>query len=86
MPVEINTEVLNRIRLAIEQGQHMQIRHMLSEWYPADIAEAIRQFDDTEALIVFKAISADTASEVLLELDETRREILLSSLSTKQIA
>jgi len=86
MPAELNTDVLNHIRHAIELGQEQHIRQMLAEWYPADIAEVIRQLNDTEALIVFKAISSETASEVLLELDEERREILLSSLSTKQIA
>ncbi len=86
MPTEITTEFLNRIREAISQGHDTEIKSAFNEWYPADIAQIIQELNDAEALTVFKSIPPDMASEVILELDEARREILLSSLSTKQIA
>ena len=86
MPTEITTEFLHRIREAISQGHDTEIKSAFNEWYPADIAQIIQELNDAEALTVFKSIPPDMASEVILELDEARREILLSSLSTKQIA
>src|SRR5690606_29710177 len=53
---------------------------------PADIAEIFDKLKIAEATYLFKLLEKEKSAEVMIELDESDREKLLSTLTSKEIA
>ncbi len=86
MQFELTTIYVNKFKDSIEQKNNSAIKDQLHELYPADIAEILNQLSAKEAAYVYELLDDETAPEVLLELDEDKREDLLANFSTKEIA
>lgn len=61
------------------------INDFLSPLHPSDIAKFIGELEDDEQIVVFKSLPPDIASEVLLEVAEHTRELLVSSISNAEL-
>ncbi|RMD88620.1 MAG: magnesium transporter [Calditrichaeota bacterium] len=63
-----------------------KILNILMSTHPADIADIIRNLPEKEQRYVFSLLDADTASEVIMELDDYSREKLVSELKHERIS
>lgn len=86
MQFELTSIFLDNLRELISQGNHQAILKELEELYPPDIAQILNQLSEKEAAYVYELLDNETAPEVLLELDEEKREELLATFSAKEIA
>ncbi|MCE3226116.1 MAG: magnesium transporter [Bacteroidetes bacterium] len=86
MQFELTTEYLDDLRQSIETKNADRLLLQLQELYAPDIAEIINQLRDSEAAYIYELLDEDTAPNVLLELDDDKRERLLATFSSKQIA
>ncbi|MCE3259653.1 MAG: magnesium transporter [Bacteroidetes bacterium] len=86
MQFELTTDYLDDLRKSIESKDAARLNLQLQELYAPDIAEIINQLRDSEAAYIYELLDEETAPNVLLELDDDKRERLLATFSTKQIA
>lgn len=86
MSFELTKSLLDRIRDDVAEGRDSSVETLLSELHPADVAAILDRLDEDEARYIYKLLEPETAAEVMLELDEDRREELLGSLTSKEIA
>jgi magnesium transporter len=86
MQFELTSDYLEKLRDAIEARNAAYLKEQLHELYAPDIAQIINQLKDSEAVYIYELLDEDTAPNVLLELDDDKRENLLASFSSKQIA
>lgn len=86
MQFELTTEYIDQLREAIAQKNIGYLKEQFHEMYPADIAIIFNQLDVNEAAYLYDLLEEQAAADVLLELDEEKREELLSTFSTKEIA
>jgi magnesium transporter len=86
MQFELTSEYLDRLKQAITAKDQAFLQDQLNELYAPDIAEVINQLRDAEGAYIYGLLDEDLAPNVLLELDDDKRERLLATFSTKQIA
>lgn len=86
MQFELTTEYVEQLREAIASKNNVFLHEHLQEMHAADIALVINQLTIDEAHYLYDLLDENLAPDVLLELEEDRREELLSTYSTKEIA
>ncbi len=86
MRFELSKELLLTLSTAVEEGNVALIKKIVEDLHVADIAEIFDSFSVEQAIIVFRLLKEDVASDVLAELDDDSREKLLTSLTAKEIA
>lgn len=86
MELELTKEYIEHIEQLIEDKNGATLLEMLKGVHFADIAELMNELDVADAAYLFKIISSEVSSEILLELDEELREKILATLSAKEIA
>lgn len=86
MQFELTSEFLERLKDAIEAEDVTSLNEQLSELYAPDIALIINQLNVQDAAFLYELLDEETAPKVLLELDDDKREDLLATFSSKQIA
>lgn len=86
MQFELTTELLNSLKDAIEEKNNTFLKEQLHELYAPDIAQVINQLNLEEAAYLYELLDDETAPDVLLELDDDKREDLLATFSSKEIA
>jgi magnesium transporter len=86
MSFEVTKPILDSIRNGVAEGRDTAIGSLLSELHPADIAAIIDRLDLEEGVYVYRLLESEQAAEVLVELEEDRREELLASLTSREIA
>lgn len=86
MSFELTSIFVDNVKDAIEKKNSGFLKEQLHELYPADIAEVLNRLSVSEASYIYELLDEDTAPEVLLELDEEKREDLLANFSAKEIA
>ncbi|MBO7260522.1 MAG: magnesium transporter [Bacteroidaceae bacterium] len=77
---------LDNILELIEKEDAIQLKAILSEMHPADIAELCDELDIDEARFVYRQLDNETAADVLIETDEDARKELLEILPSETIA
>jgi magnesium transporter len=83
---ELTSELLERLKTAIEKKDRDFLRGRLHDLYPQDIASIINQLNLNHAAFIYELLDEEQAPNVLLELDDDKREDLLATFSSKQIA
>ncbi len=83
--VQIDDELLENINELIKIGANDSLRAIFLDIHPADIAEILNHLDFDDAVYLFQLLDTETASEVLLEVDENLREKILASIGTESI-
>lgn len=86
MEIEITSEYIDQLKESIAQKNSGYLKDQLHELYAADIAIVINQLDLNEASYLYDLLEEQVAADVLTELEEEKREELLSTFSTKEIA
>jgi len=86
MQFELTSEILDGLKDAIERKDASYIKEMLHELYAPDIAIIFNQLNLNEAAYIYELLDDETAPNVLLELDDDKREQLLRTFSSKEIA
>ncbi len=82
---EYTPEYLDHIRSIISAHDEDAARKELATLHPADIAELYNDLDLEEAEFLYRLLDAETAADVLMELDEDDRHKLLSAMSNEDI-
>jgi len=72
-------DVANRLREAIAGMPEEEIRRLLEELHPADIAEALPQLEQSEQILVIGLLSEEEAAEVLMDLSSEDQSRLLEA-------
>ena len=83
--IDVDDELMDDLEDLVRSRSDFLILNILQDLYPADIANIINRVDTSEAEYIFKLIPMETASEVILELDETHREHLLQTMSQPRL-
>ena len=86
MQFELNTEYLERLKQAIAAQDSDSIKSDIGELYPVDIALVLNQLAVEEANFIYDLLEEEQAADVLLEMEEEKREALLATFSIKEIA
>jgi hypothetical protein len=86
MQFELNTEYLDRLKDLIAHQQSDLIKTELEELYPVDIALILNQLVVEDANYIYDLLDEEQSADVLLEMEEEKREALLATFSTKEIA
>jgi len=86
MQFELSLEFIEHLQDAISKKDVAYLQTQLKELYPVDIALVLNRLDVEEANYLYDIIDEDIASDVLLEMEEDKREALLATFSTKEIA
>ena len=84
--IELTKEYVENLKKLIESKEDEQIKSILNELYPADIAELYQELDLQEAIYLYLLMDGDKAADVLMELDEEDRHKLLKELPNELIA
>jgi magnesium transporter len=77
---------LDSLREHVANGSDSAILALIQPLHPADMAAVLDRLDADSARYVYRLLGAGTAADVLLEMDEGRREHLLESLTSREIA
>lgn len=86
MQFELSTYILEGLKLAIKEQNDSFLKEQLNDLYPQDIAIIINNLNLFEASYIYQLLDDDTAPNVLLELSDDKREELLATFSSKEIA
>lgn len=86
MQFELSLEYLEQLKSAIERKDDSFLLEQLNELYPVDIALILNQLDVEGANYLYDLLEEEQAADVLLEMEEEKREALLATFSTKEIA
>jgi magnesium transporter len=79
-------ELAERISADLNQGKIQDIKDLLSDIRPSEIADILHALDPEEYQKVLEVIGSDTASEVIMELEPEQREEILGELDADTIA
>ena len=82
----MNKEDLERVEELIEQKDAEQLRVLLTDMHPADIAELCNEVDSEEAKFIYLLLDNERAADVLIEMDEDARKDFLELLPSETIA
>ncbi|MDR2969919.1 MAG: magnesium transporter [Tannerellaceae bacterium] len=84
--IELTKEFLENIKHLIAAKDDKEIKLLLNELHPADIAEIYEELDLQEEAYIYPLMDEDKAADVLMELDEDARGQLLKELPPELIA
>jgi magnesium transporter len=86
MQFELSLEYIEQLKNAISIKDDSYIKAQLEELYAVDIALILNRLDIDEANYLYDLLDEEIAADSLLEMDEEKREALLATFSTKEIA
>jgi magnesium transporter len=86
MRFELTHDFLESLKKAIGVRDSELLRLRLESLYPQDIATIINNLPIADSVYLYGFIDEETAPKVLLELDDEKREELLATFSSQQIA
>ena len=85
MNFQITGIFIEKIKFLIKEKKELEIKSLLEDKYPQDIAEIISKIDLMDGKYLFELLKKKSP-EILIELDDELREKILLGLSTKKIA
>ena len=72
--------IQNEIQELIEQRKLAELKEVLAEWHPADLAEAIVEFPIEQQVVIFRILPQALAADVFEYLDVDAQRSLLKAL------
>lgn len=78
--IEVDDELMEDLEELVRSKSDFLILNILQDLYPADIAHIMNRLDTEQAEYVFRLISTEVASEVILDLDDVYREHFLQTM------
>ncbi len=82
---ELREELIETIKAHYEKKELKEIKVVLSELNPADIAEILEEFPDNQRLLFFRLLSKENAAETFVELDPDTQEELIHGISDSEL-
>lgn len=86
MQFEVTEEFIDRITKAIDDNNIKWLEKRIKKLHPADIASILNELPLEEGKKLFNFLEDKIAADALIEMDENKRELLLASLTSEQIA
>lgn len=86
MGFKLTKEYLDDVFDAVERQDISWFELNLFELHDADIAAIIDELEEKQAYYVYDILDDETQADVLAELDEDTRDLLIASFSSKEIA
>lgn len=80
MPAGATTLNYHDIAALIQKNERQQLRHLLNEMHPADLAQTLSEMDKGWRLYCFRLLDLESAGDVLAELTSTEQGELLKEL------
>ncbi len=84
--VDTRHEKLVKILEEIEGKNFAKLKPLLSEMEPVDIAEVLNDLDENKAIVLFRLLPKDLASETFVEMDSKMQEILVKAFTDKELS
>jgi len=86
MEVNITKEFIEVLTERINQQNAKEVKEMLQDLHPADIAELFDELSTKEQSYVIDLLDNEISADILLELEEDDRKNFLKTLTAKEIA
>lgn len=86
MQFELTKEFLDNIKEIVEGKRTEELKNILNELHPADIAEIIEEVELDEARFVFLTLGNDDAADVLAEMEDDDRDDFIAALPEEVLA
>ncbi len=86
MQFEISREFIEQLREFIENEQEKEVKGLIADLHPADIAEIMEELSMDEAQFIYMQLDDEKASDVLIEIPEHDRRRFLNELPPELIA
>jgi magnesium transporter len=86
MQFELTKEYLSEIKEAVRRNDEPALLELMHELHAADVGEILGELDTAEATVLYKVLESGKASDVLMYMEEDKRDRFLASLSPKEIA
>ena len=86
MQFELSLEYIEQLKNSISIKDDSNIKAQLEELYAVDIALILNRLGIDEANYLYDLLDEEIAADCLLEMEEEKREALLATFSTKEIA
>ena len=82
----MNSEDIKLVTELIEKKDSDQLKEVIKDLHPADIAELCNELDAEDARFIYLLLDNETAADVLIEMDEDARKKFLEILPPETIA
>ena len=82
---EMILELQEKIFELIENKRFVQLKEILSEMQPADIAEIFEEAKDKEIPVLFRILPKELAAEVFVEFDSDKQKLLVNAFSDNEL-
>lgn len=82
---ELREELVDSIEAHYKERELSQIKLILSELNPADIAEILEDFPNNQRILFFRLLSKEDAAEVFVEFDGDTQEALIHAFSDTEL-
>ncbi len=69
----------------IDSKRFIELKQILSEMQPADIAEIFEEAKDKDIPIIFRVLPKELAAEVFVEFDSDKQKLLVDAFSDKEL-
>ena len=78
-------ELEEQIFKLIQNRRFLELKEILSEMQPADIAEIFEEAKDKEIPVLFRILPKELAAEVFVEFDSDKQELLVNAFSDNEL-
>ncbi len=78
-------QILSQVKALVSQGEVDQAAQLLQDMHPAEISHVLEMLPDDSKVLLFNALNAKTAAEVIVELSEDSRQQVLDFLQTEKL-
>jgi len=86
MSFELTREFLSNLKELIAQTDGKSVANLVSHLHPADIADILDELTIEDANFLYMDLEGETRADVLIEMDDDKRERFLNALSGEEIA
>lgn len=86
MQFQLTKEFIENLRESLDDRSEEQVLNLIGELHAADVAEIVEELEVEEAKVLYSYLSAEKASEVLINIDEDIRDKHIASFTSKEIA
>ena len=69
----------------IEQKKFSELKSMLSDMNPADLAQIFEEIEEKDLPVIFRILPKELAAEVFVEMDSDMQQLLIEAFSDKEL-
>ncbi len=84
--VTVTKEFISELRQAVEARNEQEVKKLLHELHPEDVAEILYDFSTGDSKFVIALFEGEYAVKILIEIDEDTRDRFLTNYSPEEIA